>query len=137
MPDMQLETQIAKFLDGRRFAVAGASTDREKYGNKVLRVYQQKGHEVVPINPKADVVEGAKAVASLKDIDEPIHGVSIVTPPSVTEQVVDEAIALGIRHIWMQPGAESEAAVATAQQAGINLIYGGPCVLVVLGFRDQ
>ncbi|MEZ6062955.1 MAG: CoA-binding protein [Planctomycetaceae bacterium] len=134
---MTPETQIAEFLDGSRFAVAGASTDRDKYGNKVLRVYQQKGYDVVPINPKADTVEGIAAVASLKDIAEPVHGLSIVTPPSVTERVVNEAIELGIRHIWMQPGAESDAAVTAAHQAGVNLIHGGPCVLVVLGFRDH
>ena len=134
---MQLETQIADFLAGDLFAVAGASTDRDKYGNKVLRVYQQKGYDVVPLNPKADSVEGVKAVASLNDIGRPVHGLSIVTPSAVTEKVVADAIELGIQHIWMQPGAESESAIAAAQQAGINVIHSGPCVLVVMGFHDQ
>ncbi len=134
---MQLETQIADFLAGDLFAVAGASTDRDKYGNKVLRAYQQKGYDVVPLNPKADSVEGVKAVASLHDIGRPVHGLSIVTPPAVTEKVVADAIELGIQHIWMQPGAESESAIAAAQQAGINVIHSGPCILVVMGFHDQ
>ena len=51
---MSSQEKIKKFLAGKRFAVVGASQDREKYGNKVLRVYQQNNIEVVPINPTAD-----------------------------------------------------------------------------------
>ena len=133
---MQLETQIADFMSGESFAVAGASSNREKYGNKVLRCYLQQGHVAIPVNPAATEVEGIPAVKSLSNIDPVPHGLSIITPSPVTEKVVAEAIELGIRHIWMQPGAESESAVAACEDAGVNLISGGPCLLVVLGFRD-
>ena len=59
-----------------------------------------------------------------------------LTPPEVTERVVGDAIRHGIEHIWMQPGAESEAAIAACREAGINVIAGGSCVLVVLGYRE-
>lgn len=130
------DRQIQAFLNGSPFAVAGASTNRSKYGNMVLRTYLQKKMAVTPVNPKADEVEGVPAVNSLSDIEHSIHGISVITPPSVTEQVVEECIQLNIRNIWMQPGAESDAAVTAAQAAGINVIHGGPCLLVVLGFRD-
>ncbi len=130
------DPQIQAFLSGSPFAVAGASTDRAKYGNMVLRTYLQKEMAVTPVNPKADEVEGVTAVKSLSDIEHSIHGISVITPPSVTEQLVEECIQLNIRNIWMQPGAESNAAVTAAQAAGINVIHGGPCLLVVLGFRD-
>ena len=133
---MQLETQIADFLAGDTFAVAGASTDRSKYGNKVLRTYLQQGRSVVPINPTAEQVEELPAVASLTDIDPPPHGLSIITPPAVTDQIVAQAIELGIKHIWMQPGAESESAVDACHAAGVNVIHGGPCLLVVLGYHE-
>ena len=48
-----------------------------------------------------------------------------------------EAVALGIRHLWMQPGAESDAAVEAAREAGVNVIAGGPCILVTLGYRER
>ena len=64
------------------------------------------------------------------------HGVSIITPPPVTEQIVREAIDLGIEHVWMQPGTESAAAIELAQRAGISVLADGPCVLVALRFRD-
>lgn len=124
------------FLAQKRFAVVGASTDRTKYGNKVLRCYQQHGREVVPVNPKDAVVEGLAAVKSLADIHPKPDAISIITPPKVTEAVVEEAGRLGIHHVWMQPGAESDAAIARAKALGMNVIAGGPCLLVVLGFRD-
>ena len=130
------QERIRSFLSGKRFAVVGASTNREKYGNKVLRVYLQNQLEAVPVNPGSREVEGLLAYPDLASIPEPVDGVSIITPPGVTEKVVDEAIALGIEHIWIQPGAESPAAIERALRAGANVIASGPCVLVALGFRD-
>ena len=74
--------------------------------------------------------------ATLSDVPELPGAVSIVTPPRITEAVVEEAGRLGVRHIWMQPGAESEAAVERARELGMNVISGGPCLLVVLGYRE-
>ena len=133
---MSSQEQIEKFLSGKRFAVVGASQDRTKYGNKVLRVYQQNNYDVVPVNPKADEVEGLKTHPDLSSIPGTIDGVSIITPPAVTERVVQDAIQRGIKHIWMQPGAESDTAVQAAKEAGANVIAGGPCILVSLRFRD-
>ena len=133
---MNPDENIQSFLEGKRFAVVGASTDRSKYGNKVLRAYLQNGLEVVPVNPKAERVEGVAAVADLDALDQPVDGISIITPPNVTEKIVEKAVDLGIKNIWMQPGAESDRAVEVAEQSGANVIQGGPCLLVVLRFRD-
>jgi len=127
---------VDAFLDGSPFAVVGASTDRMKFGNKVLRAYQQQRRDVHPVNPKADEVEGLEAHPDLKSLPTKPHGVSIVTPPKITDRVVDEAIELGIKHIWMQPGAESDSAIKKAEQAGINVIAHGPCVLVQFDFAE-
>lgn len=132
-----MEERIKNFLAGNRFAVAGASRDRTKYGNKVLRAYQQAGKHVVPINPKVDEVEGLAAVAEVSELDGSIDGISIVTPPKITEQIVAAAIDKGIKNVWMQPGAESETAVEQALQAGLNVIHGGPCILVTLRYREE
>jgi uncharacterized protein len=133
---MPLEEQINEFLNGLSFAVLGASPRRHKYGNKVLRCYLQNGRTAYPINPSVSEVEGVEAYASLSDLPESVHAISIITPPDVTEQIVEDAIELGIQHIWMQPGAESSIAVERAEQAGINVISGGPCLLVVLGYHE-
>jgi uncharacterized protein len=129
--------QIESFLSGKRFAVAGASNRRHKYGNKVLRAYLQNGLEAVPVNPVGGEIEGLESYPDLASVPGKIDGVSIITPPAVTEKIVDQAIELGIDQIWMQPGAESEDAIERAEAAGINVIAGGPCLLVSLRFRDH
>ncbi len=129
-----LPGDIEAFLSGAPIAVVGASSDRSKFGNKVLRSYLQSGREALPVNPRGGMIEGLEAATSLAQIEGGVHAVSIITPPQVTEAVVEEAALLGVRHIWMQPGAESAAAVARAHELSMNVIHGGPCVLVELGF---
>jgi len=132
-------TRIERFLAAGPFGVAGASTSRHKYGNKVLRCYAQAGREAWPVNPRADEIEGRTCYADLAALlaaHADVGAVSIITPPAITEQIVDQAVQLGIGHLWMQPGAESAAAVARAEAAGLNVISGGPCLLVVLGYRE-
>jgi len=127
---------IQEFLQHGPFAVVGASNDREKYGNKVLRVYQQRGLKAYPINPKETAVEGLTCYPDLKSLPEPVERVSIITPPAVTERVVEDAAAAGVKYVWMQPGAESPAAIRRATELGLKVIAGGPCVLVVLRYRE-
>lgn len=134
---MSTPEQIEQFLAGQRFAVVGASRERSKYGNKVLRAYMQTGRLVYPVNPKGGEIEGLTAYPDLASLPGEVHGISIITPPEVTEQVVEEAIARGIGHIWMQPGAESRQAVEKAEAAGLNVIGGDACLLVVTGYREE
>jgi uncharacterized protein len=128
--------KIKQFLAAPYFAVAGASSNRHKYGNKVLRCYLQNNRRAVPINPREGEVEGLISYPSLQQLPDPVESVSIITPPAVTEKVVEDAIQAGVKHLWMQPGAESRTAIERAEAAGLNLIYGGACVLVVLGYHE-
>jgi predicted CoA-binding protein len=129
--------RIEAFLASGSFAVVGASTDRSKYGNKVLRCYQQHGRTVYPINPKATEVEGVRAYPSLAALPDPVPAISVITPPAVAEQMVREAHAAGVKHVWMQPGAESKEAILAAEALGMNVIAGGSCLLVVMGYREH
>lgn len=129
--------RIRRFLEGEPHAVAGASRDRAKYGNKVLRCYLQHGKEpLYAVNPHEEEVEGVACRADLASLPEVPRSVSIITPPEVTRTVVEEAIAAGVGHLWMQPGAEDALAVERAREHGLTVIAGGPCLLVVLGFRE-
>jgi len=134
---MDTQQRIKAFLDGKPHAVVGASTDRDKYGNKVLRCYLQNGRPVYPINPRAPEVENLKAYPDLASLPESVHGISVITPPAVTEKIVEEAARAGIGHVWMQPGAESPAAIERGEALGLNVIGGDACILVALGFRDE
>lgn len=128
---------IERFFKSEAFGVVGASEDRSKYGNKVLRCYLQNKKTVIPVNPKVAVVEGIATVAGVADLPDHVSSISVITPPTVTEQVVEAAIARGITNIWMQPGAESAAAVERCKAAGINVIADHSCLLVVLGYSEH
>jgi len=134
---MDTAEQIEDFLRGRVFAVVGATTVRAKYGNKVLRCYLQNGRRAFPIHPREAEVEGLKTYPDLLSLPEPVHGVSIITPPAITERIVEDAAAAGITRLWMQPGAESPRAIQRARELGMSVIADGPCLLVALGFRDR
>ena len=133
---MDSQANIEPFLAGSPFAVVGASTNRDKYGNKVLRCYQQNGREVYPVNPRADEIEGLTCFPSLTQLPVQVHGVSIITPPAISLKLVEEAAELGIQYLWMQPGAESPEVIARGEELGLSLVADGSCLLVVLGYRE-
>ena len=141
--------QIKRFLESPLIGVVGASSDRGKFGNKVLRCYQEKGYQAIPVHPVQKEIEGAICVASVEELPAEVQSISVITPPQatlrsrqrswpqVTESVVRQAVEKGIRNIWMQPGAQSPEAVRFCEEQGINLIADGTCVLVELGFREH
>jgi len=128
---------IETFLKSEVFGVVGASEDRSKYGNKVLRCYLQNKRTAIPVNPKVAMVEGIASVATVADLPDTVKSISVITPPAVTEKVVEAALAKGITSIWMQPGAESDAAIERCKAAGVNVIADHSCLLVVLGYHEQ
>ena len=133
---MTSDTQIDHFLAQPAFAVVGASRDRSKYGNKVLRCYQQNGRTAYPVNPNADEIEGLACVPDLASLPNQVKAASIITPPKITEKIVEQAAEAGVQHLWIQPGAESKAAVERAAELKLQIIAGGPCILVTLGYHE-
>lgn len=134
---MATPDQIDRFLESPAFGVVGASANRHKFGNKVLRCYQQHGRKCIPVNPNEGEIEGIACVAGIEDLPADVRSISMITPPAVTEQLVPLAIERGIENIWMQPGAESPEAVALCRRHNVNAIADGSCILVVLGYHDH
>ncbi|MBB3204922.1 putative CoA-binding protein [Rhodopirellula rubra] len=123
---------IEKFLAAKTYAVAGASARTHKYGYKVFKALLAAGRETYPLNPVTEEIEGHKAYPKIADLPIVPEALSIITPPEVTRQVIADAIEAGVKHIWMQPGAEHEQASESEREAGINVIDDGSCILVLL-----
>lgn len=141
------------FLKLPLFAVVGASNDRSKFGNKVLRAYQEHSFKAIPISKKQDVIEGVASLDSLttlankvtgeKDFQTSVGvnttaliGVSIVTPPAATRLVLEEGLQLGYTHFFLQPGTCDDAVqdyILEAKKANQNLNIIQSCLLVELG----
>lgn len=134
---MSIQEQIDRFLAAGAFGVVGASSNRQKFGNRVLRCYLQQGKKATPVHPNEIEIEGIACVKSIEDLPSEVKSISMITPPAVTEQLVPRAIAHGVENIWMQPGAESATAVALCREKGVNVIADGSCLLVVLGYHEH
>ena len=118
------EELVADFLTAPAFAVVGASKNRTKFGNKILRCYLQHGKATTPVSPKEPEVENVAAIKALTELagDVSSVGVSVITPPPVTLQVLDELSELGITKVWLQPGAENDEVVAKCAALGIDAL---------------
>jgi predicted CoA-binding protein len=132
-PGPSVQELIDRYMECGPYAVVGASADRAKYGNKVLRAYLKRGLAVHPVNPKAEEIEGRPAFPDLASLPERVRGISVITPPRVTEAVVEAAAGAGVEFVWMQPGAESDAAVRRAGELGLKVIADGSCFLALFG----
>ena len=91
-----------------RIALVGASNNRQKFGNRIYRDLRSKGYHVIPVNPKDRQIEGDRAYASIGIMEELPDIVNFVVPPPVAMKVAQEAVELGIEHLWFQPGSESD-----------------------------
>ena len=112
-------------------AVIGASSNRNKFGNRALRAFRQQGYTVVPINPREAEVEGLKAYASVLDVPGTIDMASFYVPPAIGEQVIEEVARKRIPEVWLNPGAESDALVARARALSIRPIVA--CSIMAIG----
>ncbi len=110
------------FVAQKTLAVVGVSRSKG-FGNRLFRHLKQRGFRVFPINAQADSLEGEPCYRRLDDLPEPVGGVVTVVPPSQTERVVQDCARLGVRHIWMQQGSESDAAIALCREQGIAEVH--------------
>ncbi|RUS23560.1 NAD(P)-binding protein [Jimgerdemannia flammicorona] len=146
---MSFARLTTEFLSSKYFAVAGASVNRTKFGNKVLRWYIAHNRPVSPINrmtasrpspvshpptslavQRETTIEGLPVLSSLTELPFPTEtAVSVITPPDATLGVLKEAHQVRVPYVWLQPGAQSEEALTYAREVGLKIIFGGPCIL--------
>ncbi|KAG6866392.1 hypothetical protein C0991_004676 [Blastosporella zonata] len=140
------------FLATPAFAVVGASKDQTKVGNRILRWYQNRELNVIPVHPKELELEGIKAITDISELSSPLTtALSIITPPKVrapppperrsplyrtfqiTLAVLKKAKDLGVPSYWIQPGAEDESVLEFIKENDLTdrVIHGGPCILVL------
>jgi predicted CoA-binding protein len=108
----------------RTIAMVGASPDWNRPSYFAMKYLQIKGYRVIPVNPKAAGGEilGERVYASLKDIPEKIDMVDIFRSSSAVPPIVEDAIAIGAKVVWMQIGVRNDAAARRAGAAGLTVV---------------
>ena len=89
-------------------ALIGASNNKNKYGNRIYLDLRSKGYRVIPINPKEELIEGDKAYRTIEEIETLPDIANFVVPPPIAMKIAQHIADLGIKHLWFQPGSESD-----------------------------
>ena len=113
----------------KTIAVVGLSSNPMRSSHGVAEALQKDGYRIIPVNPNEAQVLGEKAYARLEDIPEPVDVVNIFRRPQYVPEVVESAIKIGAKGVWMQLGIEHEKAAERARAAGL-LVVENSCIMV-------
>jgi predicted CoA-binding protein len=105
-----------------RWAVVGLSSNRSRVAYGIASYLQQLGMRIVPVHPKAETVHGEQGYARLADVPGPVDVVDVFVNSELAGAVVDEAIAVGAKAVWLQLGVIDQAAAARAAAAGLDVV---------------
>jgi predicted CoA-binding protein len=132
----KLDNLVQDFLAQKKIAIVGVSDKRDTGCNLAYKKFKENGYQVYAVNPRITTFEGSACYADLKSIPEKVEAVFLLTSPKVTEQVIQQCVELGIRHVWMhcmmgtKPGlaagmtSVSQSAVEMCTANGIAVIPG-------------
>jgi len=132
----KLDNLVQDFLAQKKIAIVGVSDKRDTGCNLAYKKFKENGYQVYAVNPRITTFEGSACYADLKSIPEKVEAVFLLTSPKVTEQVIQQCVELGIKHVWMhcmmgiKPGlaagmtSVSRSAVEMCNSNGIAVIPG-------------
>lgn len=123
MPTETKKDQIGQLLEtSRTIAVVGLSSQKMRPSYGVSEYMQGAGYRIIPVNPNEKEVLGERAVSRLEDIREKVDIVDVFRRPEFVPEVVESAIKIGAKCVWMQEGVVNEEAAKRAREAGIFVV---------------
>lgn len=112
----------ALLQDTRTIAIVGLSPNPQRPSNEVARYLRAAGYTIIPVNPACDQVLGEKCYASLREIPGPVDLVDVFRRPEDVMPIVDDAIAIGARGLWLQLGVIAPEGAGRAADAGLKVV---------------
>jgi predicted CoA-binding protein len=129
------DAEITEILKNyRAVAVVGLSADPSRPSYRVAHYLQEHGYRIVPVNPGCQEILGARCYASLRDIPFPVEVVDIFRKVEAIPGIVEDAIAVGAKVVWMQQGLEEPHSARQAREAGLRVVM-DRCMKVEHGRR--
>jgi predicted CoA-binding protein len=120
---------VEEFLNKRNVALVGLSRKGNQFSNSVCKELVKKGYNVIPINPSAEEIGGVKCYPDLKSAKELVESALVMTPAAQVGTVIEDAEESGVKHIWIQQGADSEEAAKLGREKGLNVVN-GECIMM-------
>ena len=133
-PEADIERVLASY---RTVAVIGVSPKPDRPSHIVARFLMDEGFRVIPVTPDAVEVLGERAYADLASIPEPVEVVDIFRKPEEVLPVVEEAIRIGAKAVWLQEGVVNDAAADMARKAGLTVVMDRCMKREMLKRRDR
>ncbi len=115
--------------------IVGASKDRSKYGNKAVRAFSQGGWTVYPVNRTEEEIEGFRVYKQISDVPDPVDRISLYVPPAIGIKLLDDIAAKNPAEFFLNPGSESPALIAAAEERGLHPTVA--CSVVNIGLRPD
>ena len=127
------ETLLRIYEETETIAVVGASTTEGKPGHDIPLYLRSQGYRIIPVNPRGGPILAEPSFPSLRDVDVPVDVVDVFRPPEEAGSIARDAIAIGAKTLWFQPGTHTDEAVALARAAGLTVVA-RRCMGVVHGW---
>lgn len=115
--------------ESKTIAVVGLSPKEERDSNRVTRYMIEAGYEIIPVNPTCDEILGRKSYSSLSEVPVKVDIVDIFRKLDAVPGIVDEAIAMGAKTIWMQENIVHNGAARAAKEADLKVVM-NKCIMV-------
>ena len=122
-PDGLTDEEIRQILSLKRVAVVGMSRDPAKPAHYVPKYLLERGYEIIPVNPTADVILGLRVYKSLREVQGPVDVVDVFRPSEAVPEVVREAVFVRPKVVWLQEGIYHPEAVEIARANGIKIAW--------------
>lgn len=131
-----MNNDIDQILALKTWAVVGLSNNEFRAAYSVAQLLKEKGHRIVPVHPNAEEVHGERGYASLEEIPFPVDVVDVFVNSSLAGAVVDEAIKIGAKAVWLQLNVIDDAAIERANSAGLLTVM-NRCPAIEYGKRSR
>lgn len=119
----------------KSIVIVGASSRRDRFANKAVRAYLQKGYRVYVVHPREETVEGLPVYRSVSEIPDTLDMASLYVRPEVGMRLVEELAQKGVRDVYLNPGAESDELYERARELGLNPVMA--CSVRALGLHPD
>ena len=129
-----MKATIDEILKLKVWAIVGLSTNEERPAHEIAALLQRRGHRIVPVHPKGEAVHGEKGYKTLAEIPFPIDVVDVFVNSELAGAVIDQAIAIGAKAVWLQLFVFDQPGIERAQKAGLLAVM-NKCPAIEYGKR--
>ncbi len=117
------DSEIKEIMSMKNIAVVGMSKNPDKDAHQIPKYLINNGYNVIPVNPTADEILGRKCYKNLREVPGNVDVVDVFRPSEDVPPIVKDAIAKGVKVVWMQLGISNKEAEKAASEKGIKVVY--------------